>query len=97
MSNATYTPFQRKLQSLSGRAIRRVQSLTGAEIGESDNIQLIFAVAYVSGLHFEQIKNWGKAEIEGWNDYLDNTSYHDARVAADVEDEDTDPKDELSS
>lgn len=90
----TTTPFQNKLQSLTGRALKRVQSLTGAEIGASENVTLIFAVAYVGSLHPEQIKGWGKNEIDGWNDYLDGTSYHDARVAAGVEDEDTDPKDE---
>ncbi|OZE03052.1 hypothetical protein CH249_14645 [Rhodococcus sp. 05-2255-3B1] len=97
MSATPTTPFQNKLQSLSGRALKRVQSLTGAEIAASENIQLIFAVAYVSGLHPEAIKGWGKNEVDGWNDYLDNTSYHDARIAAGVEDEDTDPKDELTN
>ena len=93
----TTTPFQNKLQSLTGRALKRVQALTGAEVAESDNIELIFAVAFVSSLHPEQIKNWGKPELQEWSDYLDNTSYHAARVAAGVEEEDTDPKDELTN
>lgn len=93
----TTTPFQNKLQSLSGRALKRVQSCTGAEVAASENITLIFAVAYVAGLHPEQIKNWGKSEVDGWNEYLDNTTYLQARMAAGVEDEDTDPKDETNS
>ncbi|OZE37086.1 MULTISPECIES: hypothetical protein [unclassified Rhodococcus (in: high G+C Gram-positive bacteria)] len=87
------TGFQDKLQGLTGRALKRVQSLTGAEVSESDNIQLIFAVAYVAALHPEQIKNWSKAEQAGWDEYLDNTSYAAARVAAGVVEEDSDPKD----
>lgn len=97
MSTTPVSGFQNKLQSLSGRALKRVQSCTGAEVAASENITLIFAVAYVSNLHPEQVKNWGKAEVDGWNDYLDNTSYAAARVAAGVEEEDTDPKDEPTS
>ncbi|OZF38845.1 hypothetical protein CH296_03975 [Rhodococcus sp. 14-2496-1d] len=85
--------FQDKLQGLTGRALKRVQGLTGAEVAESDNIQLIFAVGYVSRLHPEQIKNWSKAEQAGWDEYLDNTSYAEARVNAGVVEEDSDPKD----
>ena len=89
--------FQDKLQGLTGRALKRVQQLTGAEVAESDNIQLIFAVGYVARLHPEQIKNWSKAEQAGWDDYLDNTSYADARTNAGVVEEDTDPKDAPAS
>ncbi|KZF04731.1 MULTISPECIES: hypothetical protein [unclassified Rhodococcus (in: high G+C Gram-positive bacteria)] len=88
------TGFQDKLQGLTGRALKRVQQLTGAEVAESDNIQLIFAVAYVAALNPEQIKTWSKDTQAGWNDYLDNTSYAAARVAAGVVEEDSDPKDE---
>ncbi|OZE92726.1 hypothetical protein CH298_04295 [Rhodococcoides fascians] len=85
--------FQDRLQGLTGRALKRVQHLTGAEVAESDNIQLIFAVGYVSLLQPHQIKNWTKEEQAGWDLYLDNTSYAEARVNAGVVEEDSDPKD----
>ncbi len=98
MSTKTDTNgFQDKLHSLTGTALKRVQQCAGAEIAKADNVQLIFAVGYVDTLSREQLKKWGKAEVDGWNDYLDDTSYHDARVKAGVDEEDSDPKDKPAS
>jgi hypothetical protein len=84
------------IDGLTGLQVKRVQSLTGSQIHEPDDYYAwLFALAYVSPMHPEQVKNWGKDEIDGFDDFQASTTTKAVAEMLKGEDgdEDTDPKD----
>lgn len=81
------------IDNLTGLQVKRVQSLTGSQIHEADDYYaLLFALAYVSPMHPEQVKNWGKDEIAGFTEFQANTTTKAVALLIHGDAEDTDPK-----
>lgn len=87
--------FADTLDNLTGKQLERVEALTGVTLEQSRGQSLSFAIGYVRTLSHETLRS--KTWRDGWDDYLSNTSFIEARRATGQEDEDTDPKDAPAS
>ncbi|MDQ1202847.1 hypothetical protein [Rhodococcus sp. SORGH_AS_0303] len=77
--------FNDTVDGMTGRQIKGVQTLTGESIQKStDMIMLIFAVGYV-------LQETGEVTQDGFNSYLDSTTYKTAAVATGAEETVPDP------
>ncbi|WP_037190391.1 hypothetical protein [Rhodococcoides fascians] len=94
-AKAAKTAMGDLIDNLTGLQVKRVQSLTGSQIHEPDDYYgLLFALAYVRPMPPEQVKKWGKAEIEGFTEFQSTTTTKAVVVLIEGDDEDESaPKD----